>query len=448
MRKTMEDKKSVLIIDDNEGFRKTLSDVLHTRNYICSGVSTGERAFSALKQQKFAIAIIDLQLPDMDGLKVMKKCKDIDPFMECIVLTGYASLPSAIEAVNLGAYSYIQKPFRMEPLILTIQRALEKRETEKRIRLHEKRMRLAIESSEAGYFEHTVNFQDGSVSERWAAILGYDKTELPPIKNLFDWWRTLIHPEDQAPTLKAYEDLVNGDVDHYRLEFRILHRSGKWRWIQLTSKAVERDQQGRATVIAGIQLDITERKETEKKLSFLATHDDLTGLPNRVLFQDRLNLALEHTKRHDNLLAIMFLDLDFFKNVNDSQGHPVGDELLRKVAEKLISLLRKSDTVARVGGDEFLILLPEISQEQDALQVANKILHSLRVPFSLDHGELRITASIGVAIYPSHGEDGETLIKNADIAMYRAKNINRNTVVCFNQSPAVPWNRNVIKEES
>ena len=171
----------------------------------------------------------------------------------------------------------------------------------------------------------------------------------------------------------------------------------------------------------GIVRDITERKQMERRLEEMATHDTLTGLPNRRLFSDRLNVALVQAQRNSSKLAVMMFDLDKFKNVNDTLGHDVGDTLLKAVSERLKRLLRKGDTIARLGGDEFILLLPQINRKQDATRIATKILEAFEEPFVCDGNELHVTTSIGIAIYPDHGADADSLIKNADIAMYSVK---------------------------
>ena len=173
-------------------------------------------------------------------------------------------------------------------------------------------------------------------------------------------------------------------------------------------------------------IDTTDRKMAEEKLSHQSTHDPLTGLPNRILFDDRLSLALVHTQRSDKTLAVMFLDLDNFKDINDSWGHTVGDQLLQSVSIRLTDSLRRSDTVARMGGDEFLILLPEIETAEDAHKIALKILDAFKKPFLTRTKKLHIGTSIGIAVYPDAGTNAGMLKKSADLAMYSVKEKGRN----------------------
>lgn len=178
--------------------------------------------------------------------------------------------------------------------------------------------------------------------------------------------------------------------------------------------------------------DITERKQQEETVRQLAYHDTLTGLPNRLLFNDRLALALAHAHRNQQKLAVMFLDLDRFKDINDTLGHSMGDKLLKGIGKRLKELLRKSDTIARMGGDEFILLLPNISQTEDVVKIAKKILNVVQKPLTFDGHEIQITTSIGIVICPEDGEDVDTLMKNADKAMYYVKDHGRNNYQCYN----------------
>lgn len=199
--------------------------------------------------------------------------------------------------------------------------------------------------------------------------------------------------------------------------------------VEVHSRVIEL---GREKVIASIARDITERKTAEKAIKRLAYHDSTTGLPNRILFMDRLKKAIAIAKRNKEMLAVLFLDLDNFKTVNDTFGHSRGDKLLKAVSERLKKVSREADTIARLGGDEFTILITQVSKKEDVVKVIRRIIEALEPPFQISGNEFYVTASVGVAIYPDDGEDAETLLKNADIAMYRAKESGKNNYQLFN----------------
>jgi diguanylate cyclase (GGDEF)-like protein len=191
------------------------------------------------------------------------------------------------------------------------------------------------------------------------------------------------------------------------------------------SASLIKDAEGKPIGFRGISRDITERKHLEEKIQQMAFHDSLTGLPNRKLFSDRLGIALAQAQRNQKKVGIAMLDLDNFKGVNDTLGHDVGDILLQAAAERLSAALRKSDTVARFGGDEFVLIIPDLKAREDAIQVAQKIVDSFCKPFLIDTHQLVVTTSIGIAVYPHDGTDEGMLLKNADIAMYQAKQAGR-----------------------
>ena len=219
-------------------------------------------------------------------------------------------------------------------------------------------------------------------------------------------------------------------VGKYR-ELTAMRKGGEEFQVELGLNAVQLNGKWHAV---GVIRDITERKQAEEKLHYLAHYDALTGLPNRLLFADRLHQVISAAKRNKTKVALMYLDLDKFKPVNDDLGHDVGDLLLKEVAERMRKCMRESDTVSRIGGDEFVILLPEVNTEQHALLVANNILNSLNKPFELAGHVIHISSSIGVAIYPDHASDENNFIKNADAAMYLAKNSGRDNVQLFKPS--------------
>jgi diguanylate cyclase (GGDEF)-like protein len=207
----------------------------------------------------------------------------------------------------------------------------------------------------------------------------------------------------------------------YTAQYRTRLRNGNWRWILSRGQVAERDSTGRPLRIVGTVADIDARKLQEEQIHHLAHHDILTGLPNRLLFGDRLRQALLAAQREEHKLALIFFDLDQFKPVNDSYGHAVGDLLLQQVATRLRATLRVSDTLARLGGDEFVVLLPRVTGTADARKVAEDILRELNRPFMTEGFSLHISASLGVAVFPDGATDADSLLRCADAAMYEAK---------------------------
>lgn len=253
----------------------------------------------------------------------------------------------------------------------------------------------------------------------------YERVTARPIEQLKmnpRAWLEAVHPEDRDRVRQARRDALRGTYDEI---FRLVRPDGEVRWIRDRAFPV-RDAEGNVYRIAGIGEDITDRRDAEERLMYLAHYDALTSLPNRVLFYDRLKQALAQARRNDWITAVMFLDLDRFKNVNDTLGHSAGDELLKQVSGRVTACVRSGDTVGRLGGDEFAIVLSNLTGPSDASLVAQKIMSALGEPFQLDGSEVFVTASTGITLFPTDSEDQDTLIRNADTAMYRAKELGRN----------------------
>ncbi|HKB84322.1 MAG TPA: EAL domain-containing protein, partial [Burkholderiales bacterium] len=235
-------------------------------------------------------------------------------------------------------------------------------------------------------------------------------------------WLDAIHPDDRARVEASHGQAAGGKIDE---EFRIVRPDGEVRWLHNRSFPVM-DEIGRATLITGVAEDITSRKLDEKKLLYLAHYDNLTELPNRSLFLDRLQQTLVHSRRENRPAAVVFVDVDHFKVVNDTLGHAAGDRLLQQIARRLERAVRPGDTVSRFGGDEFALILSDLASTGDAARVAQKLMSVLHDAFIFEGRELFATASAGVTLFPDDGDDADTLIKHADVAMYRAKELGRN----------------------
>ncbi len=237
-------------------------------------------------------------------------------------------------------------------------------------------------------------------------------------------WLERVHPDDLA-SVKSEVEQAERERRNYRLEYRFRHRDGSYRWMH-DSGVVYFAAAGGIERIIGVFSDITERKRAEEKLAHQAHYDALTELPNRTLFYDRLAQTLNQARRHAWNVGVLFLDVDRFKNVNDTLGHGAGDALLQAIAKRLAVCVRTGDTVARIGGDEFAVIAADLAQGQDAGLVAAKMVEALAQPFVIEGQEVFVSGSIGIAAYPLDGQDGVALMKNADAAMSRAKELGRN----------------------
>jgi diguanylate cyclase (GGDEF)-like protein/PAS domain S-box-containing protein len=298
---------------------------------------------------------------------------------------------------------------------------IERQQAEAALKESEERYALAVQGAKDGLWDWKLKTNEIYFSSRWKSLLGREESEF---NNSLNEWFKHIHLEDTERVKVELATHLEGLTPHFECEYRMLHKDGTYRWMLSRGLAV-RDADGKAFRMAGSQTDITQRKLAEQQLLHDAFHDALTGLPNRALFMDRLGHTVERVKRHeDSVFAVLFIDLDRFKVVNDSLGHMSGDRLLTTVAKRLEHCLRSGDTLARLGGDEFTILIKDIKDISDVTDVAKRIQASLTLPFSLSGHEVFITASIGIVLSTT-GYDGyeqlEDILRDADTAMYRAK---------------------------
>jgi diguanylate cyclase (GGDEF)-like protein/PAS domain S-box-containing protein len=294
----------------------------------------------------------------------------------------------------------------------------ERKKAEDALRESEERYALAASGANDGLWDWDLRTDKIFYSHRWKTMLGYGEKE---IRNLPEEWFSRVHPEDHAELESKISAHVSGKSPHFEGEFRIRHKDETHRWVLCRGLAV-RKIDGQAYRMAGSQTDITQRKKAEEQLVYDAFHDALTGLPNRALFMDRLQHVLTTSRRRtDTRYAVLFLDMDRFKIINDSLGHTVGDQLLVVVGRQLSDCVRPGDTVARLGGDEFAVLLENINELADALDVTERILKKLLAPLHVMDHEVFTSGSIGVALGSDRYERPEQVLRDADIAMYEAK---------------------------
>ena len=300
----------------------------------------------------------------------------------------------------------------------------------RQLKASEERWKFALEGAGDGVWDWNVETDEVVLSNRYKEMYGFTDED---VASDSQQWRERIYPDDRATVDRDIQACLNGETTHYVNEHRVRCKDGTIKWALARGMIVSRDHNGKPLRMIGTHADITERKIAEQQFQHLAHFDILTDLPNRTLIGDRLKQALAYAKREKSLLALMFIDLDKFKPVNDNLGHEIGDLLLKQVARRLQQAIRASDTVARIGGDEFVVLLPVIDSYQDAAVVAEKILQTLNHPFQIAQHTVDISSSIGIAVYPQHGTDEKLLLINADIAMYHAKKDGRNNAQFYRQ---------------
>ncbi|MEN6375616.1 MAG: PAS domain S-box protein [Smithella sp.] len=301
----------------------------------------------------------------------------------------------------------------------------DRKKFEEDLKASEERYRTILENIEDGYYEVDLKGELKFFNESLCKISGFSREELMGTKT-----RQYVDKDTLKKISSIAKEIIQTGEPKKHSDFQILCKDGFKKHIEISSSLI-RDFSGKTIGFRGIARDIDERKKAESTIFHMAYHDTLTGLPNRMLFNDRLNMAISTAQRNNRKFAVMMLDLDGFKRVNDMLGHDIGDLLLQNAGYRLRSHLRKSDTVARMGGDEFMLLLPEINQKEDAEAIARKIVNSFHHGFILQDYKLRITVSIGIAIYPDSGMDFDTLKKNADIAMYKVKEKGRDNFQCY-----------------
>jgi len=348
-----------------------------------------------------------------------------------IMVTSHAEYDKVLESLGAGAHDFVSKPFHFKILLARICTLLRSKQAYDAMRKSEERYALAMESTEDGMWDWEIDEKQVYVSPKWKEMLGLSPhNPMPTVEE----WLDQIHRDERRGLREAIDQCLDGERHQFAIERRMRHKDGAYRWMEIKGRAI-RDERGRVTRLLGSQRDITENK----------VKDPLTGLSNRLLLMHRLSLSLQRKKRNpDYQFAVLFLDLDQFKMINDSMGHVVGDLLLKEAARRISESVRDVDLVARIeyphlvarmGGDEFTILLEDLRSANDATRVARRISDILKAPFHLDGRELFMSTSIGIAW--SDGEMAyqrpEELLRDADNAMYSAKSKGRGRYELFDQ---------------
>jgi diguanylate cyclase (GGDEF)-like protein/PAS domain S-box-containing protein len=296
---------------------------------------------------------------------------------------------------------------------------------EAQLRINEEKFRTFVEDANDIIYTLSMDGVFQYISPNIAEIL-----KLPPEGFVGCHFATIVHPDDLPECQIFLERLLTTRSKQSGLEYRVKHKTDGWHW-HITNASPLFGKDGDIVGMLGIAHDITERKKNESKMMHMAHHDELTGLPNRALLFSSLHQTIANASSTGKMLALMFLDLDRFKPINDTHGHAVGDQVLRQAALRLLESVRETDTVARIGGDEFIVMLPDMRQMNHALEVAEKIRQLLQEPFCVEDLVLEVSSSIGIAFYPLHGRASEELAQCADIAMYYAKQNGANQIQVY-----------------
>ncbi|MBP9713949.1 MAG: EAL domain-containing protein [Sterolibacterium sp.] len=301
----------------------------------------------------------------------------------------------------------------------------ERKQMEEALRKSEAMWKFALEGAGDSVWDWDIEQNRATFTPRWKTVLGYDPEDEPGS------WNDLIHPDDAAIALRSRQALLDGESVTSVDEVRMRCKDGSWKWLLVRGMVVSHDANGKPLRVVGTNTDITSLKEHQRQLEHVAHYDVLTHLPNRFLLASRLQHGMAQSIRRNQSLAVAYLDLDGFKAINDRFGHNTGDELLIQLAQRMQAALREGDTLARIGGDEFIAILTDLDQPQDSEPVLQRLLQAAATPVLLNESMLSVSASIGVTLYPGDGADADQLIRHADQAMYQAKQAGKNRYHLF-----------------
>lgn len=462
----------VLVVDDNSSNLKLVRTILIEEGYKVRLATNGMMALNSARARIPHLILLDISMPGMSGFEVCKQLKQ-DELLRDIPVIFLSALREQVDIVRgfeVGGVDFVTKPFEIEVLLaristhLTISRLqydlqemnedLEDRvrkrtreitDAQNELVKSETRLKHALTASNEGIWDWDIVNDRIYYNDTFFTMLSYDPEELLHVRTT---WIELLHPDDKQKCQDKLDECLHGKTGEFKIEYRLKDEAGNYCWILSKAMVVERDAHGNASRLVGTHTDISAEKMTQEHLKQLASYDPLTNLPNRKYFNDLLVNAIARADRKSQRHAILFLDLDRFKNINDSLGHSAGDQLLVEVSVRLLGILRGDDSVARLGGDEFIVLLQDISGAHRAAEVAHRIVDVLNDPFDILGHQVVISPSIGIVLYPDHGNSPEDLLKNADTAMYQSKQGGGNSYWFFSDEMNVTAQRRLELEES
>jgi diguanylate cyclase (GGDEF)-like protein/PAS domain S-box-containing protein len=425
--------KILLLVEDNPGDARLMREMFSeqgSHNTEFTHVGCMSEAEKALSERAFDIILLDLGLPDTQGLGAVRRAHAAAPRIPLVVLTGLDDDSLAAQALQEGAQDYLVKgQIDARGLLRALRYAVERKGMEEALFAEKERAQVTLNSIGDAVactdISGAITFLN-LVAEK---MTGWSRQEAAgrPMSEVF----RIQDASSRKIILNPMEMAVRQDrTVHLPPNSVLVRRDGFEIPIEDCVSPI-RGREGQATGAVIVFRDVSEARAMALQMTHSAEHDLLTGLPNRLLLNDRLTQAIALAQRHTSEVAVLFLDLDGFKHINDSLGHPMGDKLLQSIAKRLVDCVRNSDTVSRQGGDEFVVLLSEMEDAEDAAIMARKMLQAVAEAHCIDQHDLYITSSIGLSVYPDDGLDAETLIKNADTAMYQAKENGRQSYQFF-----------------
>jgi diguanylate cyclase (GGDEF)-like protein/PAS domain S-box-containing protein len=425
--------KVLLLVEDNPGDARLLREMLSeagSHDTDLTHVQLMSEAEKHLAEHAVDIVLLDLGLPDAQGLGAVRRAQSAAPRVPLVVLTGMDDELLATQTLQEGAQDYLIKgQIETRGLLRALRYAVERKAMEEALFVEKERAQVTLNC-----IGDAVACTDSSGKITFLNLVAEKMTGWPrqeaadrPLAEVLQ----ILDSATRAPIPNPMEMAIGRDrIVHLPMNSILVRRDGFEIPIE-DSVAPIHDREGNPTGAVIVFRDVSAAQAMALQMAHSAQHDFLTGLPNRMLFNDRVNQAIALAPRHRKNIAVLFLDLDGFKHINDSLGHPIGDKLLQSIAKRLVNCVRLSDTVSRQGGDEFVVLLSEIAQVQDPAITARRLLQAVADPHFIDQHDLHVTTSIGVSVYPDDGLDAETLIKNADTAMYQAKENGRQSYQFF-----------------
>lgn len=428
------DRKSrILVIESDPAHAEVILGALNASgngSYDAEVAAFLSEGIERVRGEGIEAILSNLSLPDSQGIATLDRLFLAVPHIPILILSGSDEAETAMEAVQHGAQDYVPKDhIDSYTLPRTVDNMIQRKAAEDALFAEKERAQVTLNSIGDAVLSTDVEGNVTYLNLVAESMTGWSRAEAVG-RPLFEVFRIVdgaTHERAQDPLrLAIQQNLATGLTPNC-----ILVRRDEVEIAIEDSAAPIHDRLGRVTGAVVVFHDVSAARSMREKMSHLAQHDFLTDLPNRVLLDDRLSQAIMFARRNGGQLAVLFLDLDHFKKVNDTFGHAVGDKLLRGVADRLASCLRQSDTISRQGGDEFVILLPRVEQPAGAANGAQKILSALALPFQICGHELNVSASMGISTYPKDGHDAETLLKSADAAMYKAKEKGRNNYQFF-----------------